>query len=53
MKYRFDYTSKFKKDYRKLSKQSIIDEVDTVIKKTLRWRKARKKISRSCLNRKL
>ncbi|WP_428769500.1 type II toxin-antitoxin system YafQ family toxin [Treponema sp. HNW] len=35
MKYRFDYTSKFKKDYRKLSKQSIIDEVDTVIKKLL------------------
>lgn len=43
MKYRFDYTSKFKKDYRKLSKQSIIDEVDTVIKKLLDGEKLEKK----------
>ncbi|MGP1510725.1 MAG: type II toxin-antitoxin system YafQ family toxin [Treponema lecithinolyticum] len=35
MKYKFDYTTRFKKDYRKLINQSVIDEVDTVIEKLL------------------
>ena len=35
MKDKFDYTTRFKKDYRKLINQSVIDEVDTVIEKLL------------------
>ena len=35
MKYRFDYTTKFKKDYRKLTDQKIIRELDIVIDKLL------------------
>ena len=35
MRYTFDYTSQFKKDYRKLKNQAIIAEVDSVINKLL------------------
>jgi len=35
MKYRFEYTTKFKKDYRKLTDQKIIHELDIVIDKLL------------------
>ncbi|QTQ11013.1 type II toxin-antitoxin system YafQ family toxin [Treponema parvum] len=43
MKYKFDYTNQFKKDYRKLTNQSIIDEVDSVIDKLLNNKPLEKK----------
>ncbi|QTQ17042.1 type II toxin-antitoxin system YafQ family toxin [Treponema parvum] len=43
MKYKFDYTTRFKKDYRKLIDQSVIDEVDTVIEKLLNGKLLEKK----------
>ena len=33
MKYKFDYTTQFKKDYRKLMNQCVLNEVDMVIEK--------------------
>ena len=36
MKYRFEYTTKFKKDYRKLTDRKIIRELDIVIDKLLK-----------------
>ena len=35
MKYKFDYTTQFKKDYRKLMNQCVLNEVDMVIEKLL------------------
>ena len=43
MRYTFDYTSQFKKDYRKLKNQAIIAEVDLVINKLLNDEKLEKK----------
>ena len=43
MRYTFDYTSQFKKDYRKLKNQAIIAEVDSVINKLLNDEKLEKK----------
>ena len=44
MKYRFEYTTKFKKDYRKLMNQCVITEVDTVIEKLLTGKPLEKNI---------
>lgn len=43
MRYTFDYTTQFKKDYRKLKNQAIITEVDSVINKLLNDEKLEKK----------
>ena len=43
MKYKFDYTTGFKKDYRKLMNQCVIIEVDTVIEKLLTGKSLEKK----------
>ncbi|WP_342662174.1 type II toxin-antitoxin system YafQ family toxin [Treponema maltophilum] len=43
MKYKFDYTTQFKKDYRKLMNQCVLNEVDIVIEKLLTGKPLEKK----------
>ena len=44
MKYKFDYTTQFKKDYRKLMNQCVLNEVDMVIEKLLTGKPLEKNI---------
>lgn len=44
MKYKFDYTTQFKKDYRKLMNQCVLNEVDMIIEKLLTGKPLEKNI---------
>ena len=50
MKYKFDYTTQFKKDYRKLMNQCVLNEVDIVIEKLLTGKPLEKKCNDHALS---